>query len=146
MHGQSVEMGSARLFPRIPGPESKVMVSPVEGCTKMIFGTEESEITDDGILSRTDQMHDCSSSLDDIIGQVTKSRLPIQSISLCGLQTSWQAIPDRPRATGSYEGLVYICRARNRVCSLGLLTGGRSGYLCFPNNPTGAVASRAGLT
>jgi LL-diaminopimelate aminotransferase len=51
------------------------------------------------------------------------------------------------RSDGSYEGIVYLpCTAANDFVPDPPKTRVDLVYLCFPNNPTGAVASRAQLT
>src|SRR5438045_9582432 len=51
------------------------------------------------------------------------------------------------RADGGYEGIVYLpCTIENNFVPEPPREHADVIYLCFPNNPTGAVASRAQLT
>ncbi|MFN7343495.1 MAG: aminotransferase class I/II-fold pyridoxal phosphate-dependent enzyme, partial [bacterium] len=48
---------------------------------------------------------------------------------------------------GAYEGLLYLpCNAENEFVASVPAEKADIIYLCFPNNPTGAVATRAQLT
>ena len=79
--------------------------------------------------------------------RATRSPSPIRSIPSTSTPTSWPATPATPTKTAPTPACVYLkCNAAttascppSRRSKVDLI------YLCFPNNPTGAVATRAQL-
>ncbi len=103
------------------------------------------EIAEDEIFISDGSKCDCGYILD-ILGDQNKVAVP-DPVYPVYVDTNVMAGHTGPaRKDGSYEGIVYLpCTAKNNFVPdppnehLDLV------YLCFPNNPTGAVASRAQL-
>jgi LL-diaminopimelate aminotransferase len=104
------------------------------------------EIADDEIFLSDGSKSDCGFILD-ILGDQNKIAItdPVYPVYVDTNVMAGHTGPARPE--GGYDGLIYLpCRAENDFVPeppnehVDLI------YLCFPNNPTGAVASRAQLT
>ena len=104
------------------------------------------EITDDEIFLSDGSKCDCGHILDILGGQnkiaITDPVYPVY------VDTNVMAGHTGPaRADGGYEGIVYLpCTIENSFVPEPPGEHVDVIYLCFPNNPTGAVASRAQLT
>ena len=104
------------------------------------------EITDDEIFLSDGSKCDCGHILDILGGQnkiaITDPVYPVY------VDTNVMAGHTGPaRADGGYEGIVYLpCTIENNFVPEPPGEHADVIYLCFPNNPTGAVASRAQLT
>ncbi|PYI44180.1 MAG: LL-diaminopimelate aminotransferase, partial [Verrucomicrobia bacterium] len=104
------------------------------------------EITDDEIFLSDGSKCDCGHILDILGGQnkiaITDPVYPVY------VDTNVMAGHTGPaRADGGYEGIVYLpCTIENSFVPEPPGEHADVIYLCFPNNPTGAVASRAQLT
>jgi LL-diaminopimelate aminotransferase len=104
------------------------------------------EITDDEIFLSDGSKCDCGHILDILGGQnkiaITDPVYPVY------VDTNVMAGHTGPaRADGGYEGIVYLpCTIENGFVPEPPGEHADVIYLCFPNNPTGAVASRAQLT
>jgi LL-diaminopimelate aminotransferase len=104
------------------------------------------EVADDEIFISDGSKCDCGYILD-ILGDQNKVAVP-DPVYPVYVDTNVMAGHTGPvRKDGSYEGIVYLpCTAENNFVpdppgeQVDLV------YLCFPNNPTGAVASRAQLS
>jgi LL-diaminopimelate aminotransferase len=104
------------------------------------------EVADDEIFVSDGSKCDCGFILD-ILGDQNKVAVP-DPVYPVYVDTNVMAGHTGPaRKDGSYEGIVYLpCTAKNNFVPdlpkkhIDLV------YLCFPNNPTGAVASRAQLS
>ncbi|MEY2536302.1 MAG: LL-diaminopimelate aminotransferase [Verrucomicrobiota bacterium] len=144
MHGAVDEMGKRETF-RGYGPEQgyEFLRSKI---AQNDFRDRGIEIADDEIFVSDGSKCDCGFILD-ILGQGNKIAItdPVYPVYV---DTNVMAGHTGPaKGDGSYEGLVYLpCTAENDFVprppdeKVDLI------YLCFPNNPTGAVASRAELT
>ena len=104
------------------------------------------EITDDEIFLSDGSKCDCGHILD-ILGEQNKIAItdPVYPVYV---DTNVMAgHTGAARADGSYEGIVYLpCTIENNFVPEPPREHADVIYLCFPNNPTGAVASRAQLT
>ena len=104
------------------------------------------EITDDEIFLSDGSKCDCGHILDILGGQnkiaITDPVYPVY------VDTNVMAGHTGPaRADGGYEGIVYLpCTIENNFVPEPPGEHADVVYLCFPNNPTGAVASRGQLT
>ena len=104
------------------------------------------EITDDEIFLSDGSKCDCGHILDILGGQnkiaITDPVYPVY------VDTNVMAGHTGPaRADGGYEGIIYLpCTIENNFVPEPPGEHADVIYLCFPNNPTGAVASRAQLT
>ena len=104
------------------------------------------EITDDEIFLSDGSKCDCGHILDILGGQnkiaITDPVYPVY------VDTNVMAgHTGSARADGGYEGIVYLpCTIENSFVPEPPGEHADVIYLCFPNNPTGAVASRAQLT
>jgi LL-diaminopimelate aminotransferase len=104
------------------------------------------EITDDEIFLSDGSKCDCGHILDILGGQnkiaITDPVYPVY------VDTNVMAGHTGPaRADGGYEGIVYLpCTIENGFVPEPPGEHADVIYLCFPNNPTGAVASRTQLT
>jgi LL-diaminopimelate aminotransferase len=104
------------------------------------------EIADDEIFLSDGSKCDCGFILD-ILGPQNKIAItdPVYPVYVDTNVMAGHTGPARP--DGSYEGLVYLrCTAENQFVPEPPTKHVDLVYLCFPNNPTGAVASRAQLT
>jgi LL-diaminopimelate aminotransferase len=103
------------------------------------------EITDDEIFLSDGSKCDCGHILDILGGQnkiaITDPVYPVY------VDTNVMAGHTGPvRTDGSYEGILYLpCTIENNFVPEPPREHADVIYLCFPNNPTGAVASRAQL-
>ena len=104
------------------------------------------EIADDEIFLSDGSKCDCGHILD-ILGEQNKIAItdPVYPVYV---DTNVMAGHTGPvRADGSYEGILYLpCTIENNFVPEPPREHTDVIYLCFPNNPTGAVASRAQLT
>ena len=104
------------------------------------------EVADDEIFLSDGSKCDCGHILD-ILGEQNKVAItdPVYPVYV---DTNVMAGHTGPaRADGSYEGIVYLpCTIENNFVPEPPREHADVIYLCFPNNPTGAVASRAQLT
>ena len=104
------------------------------------------EIADDEIFLSDGSKCDCGHILD-ILGEQNKIAItdPVYPVYV---DTNVMAGHTGPiRADGSYEGILYLpCTIENNFVPEPPREHADVIYLCFPNNPTGAVASRAQLT
>jgi LL-diaminopimelate aminotransferase len=104
------------------------------------------EIGDDEIFVSDGSKCDCGHILD-ILGDQNKVAVP-DPVYPVYVDTNVMAGHTGPaRKDGSYEALVYLpCNAENNFVPDPPRKHVDLVYLCFPNNPTGAVASRAQLS
>ena len=104
------------------------------------------EIADDEIFLSDGSKSDCAFILD-ILGDQNKIAItdPVYPVYV---DTNVMAGHTGPaRTDGGYEGIIYLpCRAENHFVPAPPNEHADVVYLCFPNNPTGAVASREELT
>jgi LL-diaminopimelate aminotransferase len=109
------------------------------------FRDRKVDITDDEIFLSDGSKCDCGYILD-ILGAQNKIAItdPVYPVYV---DTNVMAGHTGPaKADGSYEGIVYLpCRAENNFVPEPPKEHVDLVYLCFPNNPTGAVASRPQL-
>jgi LL-diaminopimelate aminotransferase len=109
------------------------------------FRDRKIDIADDEIFLSDGSKCDCGYVLDILGGQnkiaITDPVYPVY------VDTNVMAGHTGPaKADGSYEGIVYLpCTAENNFVPEPPKEHVDLVYLCFPNNPTGAVASRAQL-
>jgi LL-diaminopimelate aminotransferase len=109
------------------------------------FRDRKIDIADDEIFLSDGSKCDCGYILDILGGQnkiaITDPVYPVY------VDTNVMAGHTGPaKADGSYEGIVYLpCTAENNFVPQPPKEHVDLVYLCFPNNPTGAVASRARL-
>ena len=103
-------------------------------------------IADDEIFISDGSKCDCGYILD-ILGDQNKVAVP-DPVYPVYVDTNVMAGHTGPgRKNGSYEGLMYLpCTAENNFVPEPPKEHVDLVYLCFPNNPTGAVASRAQLS
>src|ERR1700676_2232228 len=104
------------------------------------------EIADDEIFLSDGSKCDCGHILD-ILGDQNKIAItdPVYPVYVDTNVMAGHTGPVQP--DGSYEGIVYLpCTAQNNFVPEPPEEDVDLVYLCFPNNPTGAVASRAQLT
>jgi LL-diaminopimelate aminotransferase len=104
------------------------------------------EIADDEIFVSDGSKCDCGYILD-ILGDQNKVAVP-DPVYPVYVDTNVMAGHTGPaRKDGSYEGIVYLpCTAENNFVPEPPKEHADLVYLCFPNNPTGAVASREELS
>src|SRR6476661_3860363 len=104
------------------------------------------EIAEDEIFISDGSKCDCGYILD-ILGDQNKVAVP-DPVYPVYVDTNVMAGHTGPaRKDGSFEGMVYLpCTAENNFVPDPPKEHVDLVYLCFPNNPTGAVASRAGLS
>src|SRR5205814_2461580 len=103
------------------------------------------EIADDEIFISDGSKCDCGYILD-ILGPQNKIAIP-DPVYPVYVDTNVMAGHTGPaRYDGNYEGIVYLpCTIENNFVPAPPAEHVDLVYLCFPNNPTGAVASRAQL-
>ena len=103
------------------------------------------QIADDEIFVSDGSKNDCGYVLD-ILGGQNKVAVP-DPVYPVYVDTNVMAGHTGPaRKDGSYEGIYYLpCTAENNFVPEPPKEHVDLVYLCFPNNPTGAVASRAQL-
>ncbi len=109
------------------------------------FRDRNIDIADDEIFVSDGSKCDCGFVLD-ILGDQNKIAVPDPVYPVYVDTNVMAGHTGAPRKDGSYEGIVYLpCTAENNFVPeppndhVDLI------YLCFPNNPTGAVASREQL-
>jgi len=104
------------------------------------------DIADDEIFVSDGSKCDCGYILD-ILGDENKVAVP-DPVYPVYVDTNVMAGHTGPaRKDGSYEGIVYLpCTAENNFVPEPPKEHADLVYLCFPNNPTGAVASRGELS
>jgi LL-diaminopimelate aminotransferase len=104
------------------------------------------EIADDEIFISDGSKCDCGYILD-ILGDQNKVAVP-DPVYPVYVDTNVMAGHTGPaRRDGNYEGILYLpCTAENKFVPEPPKEHVDLVYLCFPNNPTGAVASRAQLS
>lgn len=104
------------------------------------------DIADDEIFVSDGSKCDCGYILD-ILGDQNKVAVP-DPVYPVYVDTNVMTGRSGPaRKDGSYEGILYLpCTAENRFVPDPPVEHADLIYLCFPNNPTGAVASREQLS
>src|SRR5438093_3847090 len=104
------------------------------------------QIADDEIFISDGSKNDCGYVLD-ILGDQNKVAVP-DPVYPVYVDTNVMAGHSGPaRKDGSYEGIFYLpCTAENGFVPEPPVEHADLVYLCFPNNPTGAVASREQLS
>ncbi len=104
------------------------------------------EIADDEIFISDGSKCDCGYILD-ILGDQNKVAVPDPVYPVYVDTNVMAGHTGHARKDGSYEGILYLpCTAENNFAPEPPKEHVDLVYLCFPNNPTGAVASRAQLS
>jgi LL-diaminopimelate aminotransferase len=104
------------------------------------------EIADDEIFVSDGSKCDCGYILD-ILGDQNKVAVPDPVYPVYVDTNVMAGHTGHARKDGSYEGILYLpCTAENNFAPEPPKEHVDLVYLCFPNNPTGAVASRAQLS
>jgi len=104
------------------------------------------DIADDEIFVSDGSKCDCSYLLD-ILGDQNKVAVPDPVYPVYVDTNVMTGHSGPPRKDGSYEGILYLpCTAENEFVPDPPAEHADLVYLCFPNNPTGAVASREQLS
>ena len=104
------------------------------------------DIADDEIFVSDGSKCDCGYILD-ILGDQNKIAVPDPVYPVYVDTNVMAGHTGSPKSDGSYEGIVYLpCTAENRFVPEPPNEHVDLVYLCFPNNPTGAVASRGQLS
>ncbi len=104
------------------------------------------EIADDEIFISDGSKCDCGYILD-ILGDQNKVAVPDPVYPVYVDTNVMAGHTGPPRRNGNYEGILYLpCTAENNFVPDPPKEHVDLVYLCFPNNPTGAVASRAQLS
>jgi LL-diaminopimelate aminotransferase len=104
------------------------------------------DIADDEIFVSDGSKCDCGFVLD-ILGDQNKVAVPDPVYPVYVDTNVMAGHTGAARKDGSYEGILYLpCRAENRFVPDPPSEHADLVYLCFPNNPTGAVASRKQLS
>lgn len=138
------ELGHRETF-RGYGPEQgyEFLRSTIAHCD---YRSRTIEITDDEIFVSDGSKCDCGYILD-ILGGQNKVAVP-DPVYPVYVDTNVMAGHTGPvRKDGSYEGIKYLpCTDENNFVPQPPKQHVDLVYLCFPNNPTGAVASRAQLS
>src|SRR6266576_2895675 len=143
MKAAAEELGNRESF-RGYGPEQgyeflRSKIAQFDYCNRGI------EMADDEIFLSDGSKSDCGHILD-ILGEQNKIAItdPVYPVYV---DTNVMAGHTGPvRADGSYEGILYLpCTVGNNFVPEPPREHTDVIYLCFPNNPTGAVASRAQL-
>ena len=110
------------------------------------FRDRKIDIADDEIFVSDGSKCDCGSILD-ILGDQNKVAVPDPVYPVYVDTNVMAGHTDSPRKDGSFEGIVYLpCMAENNFVPEPPKEHVDLVYLCFPNNPTGAVARREQLT
>jgi LL-diaminopimelate aminotransferase len=137
------ELGHRESF-RGYGPEQgyEFLRSTIAQCD---YRDRNIQIADDEIFVSDGSKNDCGYVLD-ILGGQNKVAVP-DPVYPVYVDTNVMAGHTGPlRKDGSYEGIYYLpCTAENNFVPEPPKDHVDLVYLCFPNNPTGAVASRAQL-
>src|SRR5499427_3933164 len=104
------------------------------------------DIADDEIFVSDGSKCDCGYVLD-ILGDQNKVAVPDPVYPVYVDTNVMAGHSGQPRKDGSYEGILYLpCTAENEFVPDPPTEHADLIYLCFPNNPTGAVASREQLS
>src|SRR5258707_7412103 len=104
------------------------------------------QIADDEIFISDGSKNDCGYVLD-ILGSQNKVAVPDPVYPVYVDTNVMAGLTGPARKDGSYEGIVYLpCTAENNFVPDPPKEHVDLVYLCFPNNPTGAVASHAQLS
>jgi LL-diaminopimelate aminotransferase len=104
------------------------------------------EIADDEIFVSDGSKCDCGYILD-VLGDQNKVAVPDPVYPVYVDTNVMAGHTGHARKDGSYEGILYLpCTAENNFAPEPPKEHVDLVYLCFPNNPTGAVASRAQLS
>jgi LL-diaminopimelate aminotransferase len=104
------------------------------------------EIADDEIFLSDGSKGDCASILD-ILGDQNKLAITDPVYPVYVDTNVMMGHTGSLRKDGGYEGIIYLpCLAENKFVAEPPNEHADLIYLCFPNNPTGAVASREQLT
>jgi len=104
------------------------------------------DIGDDEIFVSDGSKCDCGYVLD-ILGDQNKVAVPDPVYPVYVDTNVMAGHSGQPRKDGSYEGILYLpCTAENEFVPDPPKEHADLIYLCFPNNPTGAVASREQLS
>ena len=104
------------------------------------------DIADDEIFVSDGSKCDCGYILD-ILGEQNKVAVPDPVYPVYVDTNVMAGHSGAAKSDGSYEGIVYLpCTAENRFVPEPPKEHVDLVYLCFPNNPTGAVASREQLS
>src|SRR5206468_5169550 len=144
MKAAAEELGNRESF-RGYGPEQgyEFLRSKI---AQFDYRNREIEIADDEIFLSDGSKCDCGHILD-ILGTQNKIAVP-DPVYPVYVDTNVMAGHTGPvRNDGSYEGIVYLpCTAQNNFVPEPPKEHADLVYLCFPNNPTGAVASREELS
>jgi LL-diaminopimelate aminotransferase len=112
---------------------------------KADFRDRKIDITDDEIFVSDGSKCDCGFVLD-ILGDQNKIAVPDPVYPVYVDTNVMAGHTGAPRKDGSYEGIVYMpCTAENSFVPEPPKEHVDLVYLCFPNNPTGAVATREQL-
>ena len=143
MKGAADELGNRETF-RGYGPEQgyEFLRSAI---AQKDFRDRKIDIADDEIFVSDGSKPDCGHILD-ILGDQNKFAVP-DPVYPVYVDTNVMAGHTGPaRNDGSYEGIVYLpCTAENNFVPEPPKGHVDLVYLCFPNNPTGAVATREQL-
>jgi LL-diaminopimelate aminotransferase len=138
------ELGHRETF-RGYGPEQgyEFLRSIIAQCD---YRDRNIEIADDEIFVSDGSKCDCGHILD-ILGRQNKVAVPDPVYPVYVDTNVMAGHTGAVRKDGSYEGIVYLpCTAENNFVPDPPKEDVDLVYLCFPNNPTGAVASRAQLS
>ncbi len=104
------------------------------------------EVADDEIFISDGSKCDCGYILD-ILGDQNKIAVPDPVYPVYTDTNVMAGHSGSARKDGSYEGIVYLpCEAENGFVPKPPIEHADLVYLCFPNNPTGAVTSREQLS
>src|SRR5215471_13390471 len=137
------ELGNRETF-RGYGPEQgyEFLRSTI---AKADFRDRKIDIADDEIFVSDGSKCDCGFILD-ILGDQNKVAVPDPVYPVYVDTNVMAGHTGSSRKDGTYEGIVYMpCTAENNFVPEPPKRPVDLVYLCFPNNPTGAVASRAQL-
>src|SRR5438094_3296392 len=143
MKAAAEELGNRESF-RGYGPEQGYEFLRTK-ITQFDYRDRGTDIADDEIFLSDGSKCDCGHILD-ILGE--QNRIAITDpVYPAYVDTNVMAGHTGPvRADGSYEGILYLpCTVENNFVPEPPREHADVIYLCFPNNPTGAVASRAQL-
>ena len=139
------ELASSRNVSRL-WPRAGLRISTIGKSRNTIIAIADIDIADDEIFVSDGSKCDCGYILD-ILGDQNKIAItdPVYPVYV---DTNVMAGHSGPaRKDGSYEGILYLpCTAENEFVPEPPAEHADLVYLCFPNNPTGAVASREQLT
>jgi LL-diaminopimelate aminotransferase len=143
MHGAVEELAHRETFRGYPPYEGYAFLR--EKIAQHDFRDRGIEIADDEIFISDGSKSDCGFILD-ILGNQNRVAItdPVYPVYV---DTNVMAGHTGPAKDGRYEGIVYLpCTAENKFVPEPPNERADLVYLCFPNNPTGAVATREQLT